>query len=291
MPTTDDTGDLLTGTLIKTDPATRNQGAQPTPIVILLHGLGGSAESVYVNRTASYLLSRRIDVLTFNFRGAGSSSDSCSKHNNPGRTEDLDALIQFLVGDSHILSSERRCVMASFSLGGTIMLKFLTSEIASKHLSASVSISAPLDLAATSERLGDWRNLPYRTYLLKKLRDRLLRDESLTPNEEQAIRSARSIRQLDSDFVAPREGFESVDDYYAAYSTVDSLDGIQVPSLLLYALDDPFIPRDTYQRIDWSDLPSLSALIVENGGHTGFRSQHGAAAWHDQCIARLSLAN
>ena len=103
------------------------------------------------------------------------------------------------------------------------------------------------------------------------------------------MRWTTSIRAFDRDFTAPRNGYDSVDDYYADNSAVPSLPKITIPTVLLYALDDPFIPADVYEEFDWQRNPKLFPLLVERGGHVGFVEREREMAWHNRCI--LHLAN
>ena len=153
-----------------------------------------------------------------------------------------------------------------------------------------MTVSAPLDLAATSHRLGRLRNLPYRAYLLHKMRRRVLDEEEgrLSAEVRSRVRWTTSVWQFDEGFTAPRNGFDSVEAYYAANSAVPSLSSIEVPTVLLYAFDDPFIPPDIYRGFDWQVNPHLCPLLVERGGHVGFVEQGRELSWHNRCLLHLA---
>lgn len=289
IPTSDGTGDKLVARWYR--PRQVSLDAAPDcPLVVLLHGLGGHAESGYVQKSALYLLEHGRDVLLFNFRGAGESDPLCRKQNHPGRTEDLHDLFRWLPENSTPNVMACGSLAVGFSLGGNILLKFLAEKIDTLNLTAAMTVSAPLDLAATSRRLGRLRNLPYRAYLLHKMRKRVLKEEEgrLSAETRSRVRWTTSIWEFDKGFTAPRNGFDSVEAYYAENSAVPSLPKINVPSVLLYAFDDPFIPSDVYRSFDWQVNPRLFPLLVQRGGHVGFVEHGRELAWHNRCILQLA---
>ena len=290
IPTSDGTGDKLVATWYR--PQGVSLESEPNcPLITLLHGLGGNAESGYIRKSALYLLEHGRDVLLFNFRGAGESDPLCRKQNHPGRTEDLHDLFGWLPANSTPNLMACGSLPVGYSLGGNIMLKFLAESTEDFIMPAAMTVSAPLDLAATSQRLGRMRNLPYCAYLLYKMRRRILHEDEgqLSPEIESRVRWTTSIRAFDRDFTAPRNGYDSVDAYYADNSAVPSLPKINIPTVLLYALDDPFVPADAYEDFDWQQNPNLCPLLVERGGHVGFVEREQEMAWHNRCI--LHLAN
>ena len=176
IPTSDGTGDRLVASWYR--PQDASLESEPNcPLVVLLHGLGGNTESGYIRKSALYLLEHGRDVLLFNFRGAGESDPLCRKQNHPGRTEDLHDLFGWLPNNSTPNLMACGSLPVGYSLGGNILLKFLAEDTQRYSLPAAMTVSAPLDLAATSQRLGRLRNLPYCAYLLFKMRRRILHED------------------------------------------------------------------------------------------------------------------
>jgi hypothetical protein len=284
IPTLDDADDKLLGRLVR--PAGTDADAPPDcPLVVLLHGLAGHADSVYMHKTALHLLDHGRDVLLMNFRGAGESDRTCLKHHHPGRSDDIRALFEAdYPGRDELL----RCgaVLVGFSLGGNVLIKFL-GEGASPAVRAAMTISAPLDLQATSRYLGRARNLPYRAYLLSKLRYRIRTDpDGLSERDSRRIFWTSSIWEFDRRFTAPRNGYDSVRAYYADNSCADELPNVDVPTAMVYAMDDPFVPSNLYRRFDWDRHRALRPLLTDHGGHVGFNERDGAL-WHNRCLMRL----
>jgi len=284
IPTADDSGDHLVarwlrprGVSLEEDPV--------CPLIVLLHELGGHAESCYIQQSATWLLDHGRDVLLFNFRGAGESAPLCKQHNHPGRSEDLRDLFRWIGGNTR--PNILRCggIPVGFSLGGNILLKFLAEIRGGFSIPAALTVSAPLDLAAMAKRLDRIRNPPYRASLLYKLRQRVLDEDGfLSAEERKRVRTTTSIWEFDKDFTAPRNGCESVEAYYADNLACDELRAIRVPTLLIYASDDPFVPGAKYDRRTWDDRRWLFPAVVGGGGHVGFVPAGGEGLWHNRCV-------
>lgn len=279
LPVGDGSGDRLSAALSL--PA---HHAAPRPLAVLLHGLSGCEESFYMLNSAAHLLGLGFPVLRLNLRGAGPSRPFCRFQYHAGRSEDLGgalaALPRALVAAG--------IVAIGFSLGANMLLKFLGERGSEVPLRAAVSVSAPLDLAATSRRMMRPRNAIYQGYLLREMkRESLGPGAEVSAAESTAIRQARSIWEFDHRFSAPRNGFQGAEDYYERNAAKHFLDGIAVPTLVIHALDDPWIPAGPYLAYDWRRNPSLLPLLSPGGGHVGFQGRDRRATWHDLCTAQF----
>ena len=108
---------------------------------------------------------------------------------------------------------------------------------------------------------------------------------ALDARERGAVVAARSIRRFDEVFIAPRNGFAGAGDYYERCKALRFLGGIAVPTLLIHARDDPWIPAAAYLEYDWRRNPNLTPLLPASGGHVGFHGRGDASAWHDRAMA------
>lgn len=254
--------------------------APPRATAILIHGLGGSSESVYVRATARHLLSHGYGVVRLNLRGAGFSAALCRSQYHAGRSEDIRAAIAALVSE---VPSGVPMVAVGYSLGGNVLLKYLGEEGRSAPLAAAVAVSTPLDLAAASQRLLARRNRFYQEYLVTRMKA----DAASIVDAEEArdLREIRTVFEFDDRFVAPRHGFADAADYYARSSSGGYLEGIRIPTLVIHALNDPWIPATAYQAVPWGQLISLTPLLPCGGGHVGFHGIDSRTPWHDRCAA------
>ncbi|MEZ6048633.1 MAG: alpha/beta fold hydrolase [Planctomycetaceae bacterium] len=249
LPISDGTGDCLTAELIKPD----DPEAEARPLIVLLHGLGGTSQSVYMRSAALYLCKQGYRVVCLNFRGVGNASEKCDHIHHPGRYSDLTALFNE-VGSSESYEQELSAgvILVGFSLGGSVLLNYLAREDLDSRIIGAVSVSAPLDLMATSKCLKLPTRWMFQYYLLQKMKQELLCPASrVTDKEKVCIRNASSVWEFDKTFTAPHSGYDTVEEYYRDNSAGPVLDRIEIPTLLLFSLDDPIVDGSEYTNRNW----------------------------------------
>jgi len=268
----DSTGDVLHGIL--------NQPVEPgaLPLVALVHGLTGCAESHYMRASAAILLRRGLSVMRLNLRGAGPSRPFCVEQYHAGRTEDLRAVLAQLPPEL----TRSGIVLVGYSLGANQVLKLLGEE-APDGVIAGAAISAPIDLAETSRRMMSRRNYLYHRRVVARMKEEVL-GMPIPDHYRPIVRSARNCYEFDDRFVAPRNGWSGADEYYRVNSAVRFMERIRVPTLVIHALDDPWIPANAYLSFDWAGNPCLTPLLPLHGGHVGFHGAGGPDPWHDLCL-------
>jgi uncharacterized protein len=275
----DRSGDILVGML--------DRPAEPRadrPLVILVHGLTGCENSSHVVNAARHLLDRGYRVLRLNLRGCGASRPYCREHYHIGRTADFRRILAQLPDD---LTADG-VVAVGYSMGGAMLLKYLGEEGAFSPLRAAATICAPLDLLQTAEHMMRPRNWLYHTYLLNDLKkETLAPGGELVDEERHVVRMARSLRELDDRFISPRYGFRDAEDYYSLCSPLHYMPEIRVPTMVLAASDDPWIPSSYYRGFKWADNPSLLAVMAEGGGHLGFHAAGSDRPWCDTVLEKF----
>jgi hypothetical protein len=273
FPMLDDTGDTLVAVLNRPSKPVE----APRPLVMLIHGLTGCEDSTYMRASARYLLDRGHPVLRLNLRGAGPSRERCRFQYHAGRTEDLRAVIGRMDGRT----AANGIVIVGFSLGANMLLKYLGEQGRRAPLLGAVSVSAPIDLKATQLRFMQRRNRRYHDHLLARMKEGILSSSDL---ERADVDTISSVYEFDDRLVAPRNGFAGAEDYYARCSAKNFLREIRVPTLIIHARNDPWIPVDPYLAFDWSANPKLTPLLPRGGGHVGFHGLGSRTPWHDRCI-------
>ena len=271
-------GDQLSGVLHKV-------AARETPLVVLIHGLTGCEDSAHVRASARRLLESGFDVFRFNLRSAGPSRADCRSMYHAGRSDDLRLALDGLVSAGH----GRAGIFAmGYSLGANLMLKYLGAAGKSTMISRAVAVSAPIDLAAASTRLEAKRNRGYHRWLLDRMKsDWQGGPLDIAPEQIDALQSAATIREFDNGVVAPLNGFADATDYYARNSARQFLTRITVPTLVLHADNDPWIPVDSYRAL--FGLPATVRVeIARGGGQVGFHGRDGR--WHDEAALLLFRA-
>jgi uncharacterized protein len=254
------------------------------PLVILIHGLPGSESSPYMIRMARHLLMRGHNVLRLNLRGAGESRAHCRKQYYAGSSGDIVELLAQLPPEL------TQCGVAAvgYSLGGAILLKYLGEQGSRTPICAAVSVSAPIDLLGATRSLTSFRNSLYHWYIFRLIkRGATAEGAGLTTEERKAIESSSNLLEYDDRFTAPRNGYRGVADYYEACSAMNFLADIRTPTLVLAALDDPWVPGAAYSGFYWRSNPSLSLvpLLPAHGGHVGFHGVGFDRSWSDLAVA------
>jgi predicted alpha/beta-fold hydrolase len=279
LPMRDGSGDRLVGTLSLPQAVFGTR-----PLVVLIHGLSGCEDSFYLRKSAGHLLSLGFPVLRLNLRGAGPSRAHCRFQYHAGASEDFTHALEALPPPL----TRAGVVAVGYSLGANMLLKYLGEHGSAARLKAAVAISAPLDLAATSRQMMRRRNAIYQFYLLRDMRrESTTPSADVTASERVAIVASRSIWEFDHSFTAPRNGYNGAEDFYERNAALRFLDGVAVPTLIIHALDDPWIPPGAYLAYDWRRNPNVVPLITPRGGHVGFQGRDRRVPWHDHCIAQF----
>ncbi|MGH1419033.1 MAG: YheT family hydrolase [Hyphomicrobiaceae bacterium] len=278
FPTSDGSGDILTGML--ETPRVNVKG----PLIVLIHGLTGCTDSTYIRQTAKYHLERGHRVLRVNLRGAGSSSKSCSQYYHAGSAGNLTDILANI--DNNLVSAGIFAI--GFSLGGNILINLLARDCAPVRIIGAAAVSAPIVPIEAAQRLMAPRNWLYHTWLLRRMKkDYLGLNAHLGSDEEASIANACTIYQFDNDVIAPRNGFADADDYYANTAGMRVLSDIQIPTLLIHAENDPWIPATPYRKLKENCPANLNVVLASSGGHVGFHAKDAMHTWYDRLISRF----
>jgi len=258
----------------------RDHGSE-RPLAILIHGLTGDEDSIYMRSQSQLLLERGHAVLRLNLRGAGPSRALCRGQYYAGRSQDFRELLTLLPAEL----SANGVVAVGYSLGGAMLLKYLGEEGSATPLRAAATVCAPIDLSVTCRSIMRARNVVYHLHILREMkRDATGQGAEISPAERAAIMSSRSVWDYDERFIAPRHGFAGAEDYYERCKPLRFMAGIRVPTLVLGALDDPWVPGVVYEGYDWAGNPALTPLLPAAGGHVGFHDADTLQPWSDRVV-------
>lgn len=266
-------------------------GAEPAadaPLVLILHGLEGSSERRYVRNLGRELSRRGIRPVAMNFRGCSGETNRALRFYHSGETSDPSWLVE-RIRERH---PGRRLGVIGFSLGGNITLKMLgeRADGGAGLVDAAAVMSVPYDLEAGCALLEESiMGRVYSEYFLRSLRLKVEgKKDALAPHIDlEAASKASTIRAFDDLVTAPINGFADASEYYARCSSNQFLEGIGVPTLLLHALDDPFLPPESIPRREIAGNPRLEFLLHDRGGHVGFLegSPRAPRFWGDEMCA------
>ena len=251
------------------------------PLVILVHGLTGCEGSTYMFEATRSFLKLGYPVMRLNLRGAGPSRETCRGSYCAGSGSQIGAVLSALKPEE----ADRGVVLVGFSLGGTVILDFLARHAHAVSPICAVTVSAPLDLAATIRRMMRPRNLLYHRWLLARMKDAVTTGAAhVSPRERAAVLEARSVYEFDDAFTGPHNGFADADDYYARCSATGILDHIETPLLLVHARNDPWISSAAYEELRRDTPPHVTLVFTDDGGHVGFHDRRDATPWYNTVI-------
>jgi predicted alpha/beta-fold hydrolase len=235
--------------------------------VLVLHGLEGSLESHYSGGLLKCLAQHGYRAGLMYFRGCSGSPNRLPRAYHSGETGDLDFVIRRLLESQAGLS----VAVVGFSLGGNVLLKWLGEQGDAAPVSTAIAISVPFDLDSAAQQLQHGLSRIYRNHLLAKLRQSVIAKSATHPPPVplHRLRMLNSFHDFDDAVTAPLNGFRDVHDYYRQSSSRQYLRYIRVPTLILQARDDPFLPASALpQEHELSKQVTLE--LSAHGGHAGF---------------------
>ena len=243
-----------------------NRGDTPhAPVVLLLHGLEGSSASPYAWGLLAEFARRGWPAAVMHFRGCSGEPNRLARSYHSGETGDLARII----GELHRQFPDRPLFAAGISLGGNVLLKWLGETGSAAPLTGAAAVSVPFDLGQCADRMERGFSRIYMRYLVRELH-RSVRAKFGTwresPIELTSLSRWRTFREFDDNVTAPLHGFDGAQDYYRRSSSGPFVARIRVPTLILQAKNDPFLPGFAAPPL----APSVRLEAPADGGHAGF---------------------
>lgn len=242
------------------------------PILVLLHGLEGSIRSHYVQGLLVEARRRNWRAAVLIFRSCGEEPNRTRRSYHSGETTDM----AFVVNHLEATFPAVPLVLAGVSLGGNVLLKFLGEEgdSISKRIKGAAAVSVPYDLGRSSRHINEGFAKLYQWNFLRSLRRKAHAKLKQFPDlvSSESLQRATTMFAFDDCFTAPVHGFRDADDYYAKSSSINWLETISIKTLLLSAVDDPFLPARVLDQVRDRALgnPHLEIEFPLHGGHVGF---------------------
>lgn len=242
-------------------------GPAGAPRVALFHGLEGSSSSHYAVALMRALARERWNGVVVHFRGCSGEINRLPRAYHSGDAPEIGWIL------ARLAETGTPPFAVGVSLGGNALLKWLGEAGAGAQVRAAAAVSAPLDLMAAGAALGRGLNLIYTRLFLATLRAKSLRKLERFPGlfDRGRMLAARNLREFDDVVTAPLHGYRDTDDYWTRASSKPVLAGVRVPTLVLNANNDPFLPARYLPRPH--EVSSMVRLEQpEEGGHVGFAS-------------------
>jgi uncharacterized protein len=213
-------------------------------LVIISHGLEGNSERQYVTGLANYMHSNGYDILAWNYRTCSGEMNRLARMYHSGDYGDLTHLIE------HVASAYDKISLIGFSLGGNVTLMYLANldqRLASK-IDKNVVISVPCDLADSSFELAKFKNKIYMNRFLRHFKKKLTIKSKVYPDSISMVNyhKIKNFRDFDNRYTSKLHGFRDAEHYWRECSSIFYLHKIHKPTLILSALDDPFLGVTCY---------------------------------------------
>jgi len=239
-------------------------------LAIISHGLEGSSRRAYVAGMARALNKNGWDALAWNFRSCSGEINRQLRFYHSGSTDDLEQVIQHAIGKNIY----KKIALVGFSLGGNVTLVYLGEKgpRLAPEIMKSVVFSVPCDLRASSLELARPGNVIYMKRFLKLLHKKIQAKMRLFPGQinDHAYQRIKNFRDYDNRYTAPLHGFKNAEDYWTACSSQQFIPAIKIPTLIVNALNDPFLAGGCYPRKEAAQSRWVSLETPKSGGHAGF---------------------
>lgn len=242
---------------------------QSDTVIILLHGLEGHAQRPYVTGTAKLFNQNGVDAVCVNFRGCSGEDNRFYHSYHSGATDDLDDVVQHCIQNK----GYSKIYIKGISLGGNITLKYLGEERdIPKQIKSAISISVPVHLNGSARELHTLKNkafaIRFRQHLVDKLKVKIKQFPDHISVAE--INSIKTLRDFDEVYTSKAHGFKDAFDYYTKASSLQFLNHIEVPTLIINALNDSFLSHECYPVKEAKANENLFLEMPKYGGHVGF---------------------
>jgi len=252
-------------------------------LAILSHGLEGSSYSHYMIGMARTLNRHGWDALAWNYRGCSGEINRQLRMYHNGSIDDLDCVVR------HALKTGRYSTIAliGFSLGGNLTLVYLGAMKASldPRVRKAATFSVPCDLPAGARELAKPKNRFYLQHFLVSLHDKIRRKMAVLPGaiSDEGFDQIKTFQDFDDRYTAPIHGFRDAEDYWKKCSSARFIPEILIPTLIVNALDDPFLAGDCYPVKVAQASRTVHLEMPQKGGHVGFvQFNHNGTYWSEQ---------
>jgi len=236
-------------------------------LIILSHGLEGNSQRSYIKGMAAIFYANGYDILAWNYRGCSEEMNRNIRFYHSGATDDLD-----LVVNHSISTGYTEINLIGFSLGGNLTLKYLGEKASALNaiVKKGIAFSVPLNLHTSCIEISKSSNWVYNKRFINSLKEKVMNKSRQIPDLDTGpLAMVKSLLEFDNLYTAPIHGFENAIDYYERCSSLGFIESITIPTLIVNAMNDPFLGGDCFPSHLHSH-PYLKFEYPKRGGHVGF---------------------
>lgn len=241
------------------------------PLLVILHGLEGSADSSYARMLMDVTFARGWRSCVLHFRDCGDYRNRLPRRYHAGETNDLRHFLNRLQEQRDASGNPGPLLAVGYSLGGNVLLKYLGESQSETPLGAATAVCAPLNLHICAQALDTGFSKRYQRHLLKRMKKSVTNkfDRHTAAFDWDRAMNSQTFAEFDDSVTAPLHGFNGRNDYYDRCSSEHFLHAIERPTLIINALDDPFMTPEVIPTVDRLS-EDVTLEISKQGGHVGF---------------------
>lgn len=259
--------------------------------LVLIHGLEGSSNSQYIVGNTARALAAGLNVVRMNMRSCGGTGALSPTIYHSGRTGDVGRVVEALVREQGLAA----VALVGYSMGGNLALGW-AGQLGARIppvIKAVVGISPLMDLAVSSAALHRPQNRIYEWHFLRNMIARVRRRMVMYPRiyADAAVDAIHTMREFDQEIVARYGGFRDADDYYYSVASSQFAANLQVPTLIVHSVDDPFIRMLPETRAALIANPWVTLIETRHGGHCAFLAaeRNGDGRWAERMLLQFLL--
>jgi predicted alpha/beta-fold hydrolase len=261
------------------------------PTLVTLHGLNGSSDVHYMRGLAAKAFARGMNAIRLNQRNCGGTEHLAPGLFHSGLTADAAWVVHELTDIDRLPA----IAVAGYSLGGNLALK-LAGEYGAhppRTLVGVAAVSPIIEISQCTRALERPGNVLYQWNFVRDLKRRMRRKARLDPGrfDLSRLKDIRTVRAFDDTYTAPHFGFRNAEDYYHRASSMRVVDRIRLPTLIITAEDDPFVPSQPFHDPRVAGNPHIDLRVCRHGGHCGFVGPKSSADddgyWAENQIVRF----
>ncbi len=251
-------------------------------LLVLCHGLEGSSQSKYMLGMTRYALNNSWNVLNINFRSCSGEMNRLLPSYHHGQIDDLTFVLNKILDSKHYYHIH----LMGFSLGGNVIIKYFGTfgKELDDRIKSAVAISVPSDLHSSSAALDEKRNFLYTMNFRRSIKKKFIAKDRKFPGvlDLSNYDQVKTWWEFDTTFTAKIFGFKDADEYYAQGSANNFIAGVRKPTLIINALNDPFLQKPSYPY-HLAEMSSFVKLLTpKRGGHVGFALKGKDYTWAEK---------
>jgi len=235
-------------------------------LIVISHGLEGSADRPYIKGMARAFYQIGKDVLAWNYRGCSGEMNKQKRFYHSGATDDLDVVVNHAIQKGY-----KKITLIGFSLGGNLTLKYLGESSRASEIKKAIVFSVPLHLASSCASLSSRSNYLYVLKFLRSLKGKVEEKGKIRNDIDlKPLASIKTLQDFDNEYTSKLHGYKDAMDYYESCSSLYFVKNINVPTLIVNAANDSFLSDACYPIDMLKNHPYVQLIIPKQGGHVGF---------------------